>query len=324
VSSTVQPDVYELVWRQFKRTSIHEVLLSIWTADLKTWEDSINKGRSLFPTAKVSTWQDLIIDPIFAGRSAYDPMHPGRSPYYHKPDNNRFYNVGFPLPEQGGILHPWSDELRLRIFMDDLFLCPECGAFHSIQKRWAEISWLDYEEGRTDVDAMFRAIERRRDSKEFNFRVCEDRDYCKKKAAMFQADFERENTLERERIAWAAKVKEMEQRAFVAPKPPEKVVEYNAEAERRRNRFVYLIGCNDYVKIGIATNVKKRFSSLQTASPTPLKLLKSWQCNDASTQEFRLHQKYKSFRQKGEWFRLSDPVLNDLLAIDDLDGFFQS
>ena len=324
MSSTVQPDVYELVWRQFKRSSIHEVLLQIWTADLKAWEDSIKKGRSLFPTAKLSTWQDLVVDPIFAERGAFKPVHLGGSPHYHKPNDNHFFHFGFPLPEQGGIPRLEDNELCLRVFMDDLLLCPECGRFHPIERNWPTISWLDYRKKRTNVEAMFRAIEQRKHSKEFNFQLCADREYCDETAARFRTEFESEDALERERLAWAAKIKEIEQRALIARKPTDKTVESKIGVDRPRNRFVYLIGCNDYVKIGVATNVKKRFSSLQTASPTPLKLLKSWECADARTQESRLHQKYDGFRQKGEWFRLSDQALDHLLSIDDLDNFFGS
>src|SRR6185503_5451365 len=112
---------------------------------------------------------------------------------------------------------------------------------------------------------------------------------------------------------WATKVKEMTQRILALPEQIEKVIETNFESDQKRNQFVYLIGSNDYVKIGIATNVKKRFSSLQTASPVPLKLLKSWRCANAWTKELKLHRRYARFRQNGEWFRLSDRVLNRLL-----------
>src|SRR6185312_14034011 len=123
------------------------------------------------------------------------------------------------------ILRRSGDESRLRIYMDDLFLCPECGQFHPYQDKWPNISWLDYEQKRTDVEAMFESIEQRRHSKEFSFRQCEDREYCQRTATIFRARFDRENEWERERLAWAARVEEVEQHYPIPQKPVVEVVE---------------------------------------------------------------------------------------------------
>jgi hypothetical protein len=70
--------------------------------------------------------------------------------------------------------------------------------------------------------------------------------------------------------------------------------------------FLYLIKApNDLVKIGIAKDVKKRFSSINTASPVNLKLLWSCQCKDAREIEKHLHDKFAIKRIKGEWFNLN-------------------
>src|SRR5258706_2252090 len=92
------PDVYELVWHQFKNTLIHEVLIRLRTREPIDWHDI--------------TWND-------------DPFFRGNRTYYYDPLYNRFLLYGFPLPEFGGIPLRWGTGSRVRIFMDDLSLCPD-------------------------------------------------------------------------------------------------------------------------------------------------------------------------------------------------------
>ena len=59
------------------------------------------------------------------------------------------------------------------------------------------------------------------------------------------------------------------------------------------------------IKIGISQNPVKRLASLQTSSPDKLILL-GWTVGNL---EIKLHQKYKSLRGRGEWFKPNKEML---------------
>ena len=76
--------------------------------------------------------------------------------------------------------------------------------------------------------------------------------------------------------------------------------------ERRKSKFVYLIEAeNGLVKIGISSNVQRRLSTLNTASPVELWILAYAQPPSAAKLEKKLHNTYSDKRVRGEWFRLS-------------------
>lgn len=72
--------------------------------------------------------------------------------------------------------------------------------------------------------------------------------------------------------------------------------------------YVYLIQAGDLYrfKIGCATNLEKRLSSLKTASPVPLCLLGAKKVADMYAEEKNWHKLFSATRKKGEWFDL-DP-----------------
>ena len=57
------------------------------------------------------------------------------------------------------------------------------------------------------------------------------------------------------------------------------------------------------VKIGYASNVEQRLSTLRTASPLELRVVKVWQASAAL--EKRLHEALAEHRVRGEWFACS-------------------
>ncbi|CAK7279212.1 GIY-YIG nuclease family protein [Streptomyces misionensis] len=76
-------------------------------------------------------------------------------------------------------------------------------------------------------------------------------------------------------------------------------------------QVVYVVGAEglDAVKIGTTTDVGKRLSSLQTGLPLSLSVL--WTCEGGRNLERALHEEFRAYRQRGEWFdltRLGDPV----------------
>ena len=69
---------------------------------------------------------------------------------------------------------------------------------------------------------------------------------------------------------------------------------------------VYLIqeAGSQSIKIGIAQNVVRRMTSLQTAHPMPLRLL--GQCDGGLKLEQALHAEFAADQLLGEWFKPSD------------------
>ena len=68
--------------------------------------------------------------------------------------------------------------------------------------------------------------------------------------------------------------------------------------------FVYVIGCESYVKIGIATDIKRRMRNLTTANPFDLVLLlyRGVPTSEAAWVERDIHARLSGFRHRGEWF----------------------
>ena len=78
--------------------------------------------------------------------------------------------------------------------------------------------------------------------------------------------------------------------------------------------YVYFILNYDSqaIKIGIAKNVERRLSSLQTSSPSKLKLLgtiKTESVNKARKLEQSLHKTFNDCRIRGEWFSVHSELL---------------
>ena len=70
--------------------------------------------------------------------------------------------------------------------------------------------------------------------------------------------------------------------------------------------LVYLVQAdNGLVKIGWTTNFKQRLASLQTASPSSLKVLALIDSSVPTQLEQQLHRQFASRRIRGEWFKLS-------------------
>jgi hypothetical protein len=265
--------VYELVWRMFGSKYVNEPCFLYDTNDPDGWVN-----QTIFPKQQYRE-------------------------HCFYPDDNHFLERGFPEPQLGGSLIERNLGRRKyikrkRFFMDDLFLCPNCGAFYQ-DHSFPQIPWLDIYRGRIDTVAMLAAIEQRKDQEEFDIMPCAQRDHRLRNCC--------ENFVWKFRKGLKRKAKEA---ALLAPKPPS-------------NPYIYLIGSQGHVKIGIAVDVRSRLSTLQTSSPLKLKLLKSWKCLNAVASEKMLHKKFSKFRQSGEWFQFPDNVLQNLIVIDDLGVFLQ-
>lgn len=70
--------------------------------------------------------------------------------------------------------------------------------------------------------------------------------------------------------------------------------------------YIYFIRCGAYCKIGVADNISRRLSQLQTGNPIKLDVITVYQLDDAEYVEKLLHGDYNGNRELGEWFLLSD------------------
>ena len=66
---------------------------------------------------------------------------------------------------------------------------------------------------------------------------------------------------------------------------------------------------NNLVKIGVSSNVGKRLKQIQTSCPYRIELLEKAGVNDAYGHEKAIHDQYKKYKLKGEWFLLPDSTL---------------
>lgn len=71
--------------------------------------------------------------------------------------------------------------------------------------------------------------------------------------------------------------------------------------------YIYLIQNQESskYKIGVSKNPQKRIQQLQTGSGEKLKLIHTFETNNARKVESALHNKYLHFKTIGEWFDLS-------------------
>lgn len=97
--------------------------------------------------------------------------------------------------------------------------------------------------------------------------------------------------------------------------PGNRLLSLDGDKLAHQAHFVYFILNEDSkaIKIGRAKNLENRIKSLQTSSPTQLKLIKSIQVESgekAQQLEQSLHQKFQEIRLAGEWFKIREDLLN--------------
>jgi hypothetical protein len=78
---------------------------------------------------------------------------------------------------------------------------------------------------------------------------------------------------------------------------------------------VYFIRCNEFVKIGITLDVKKRLASLQSSCPYPLELLAA--AKGGSLEEYAMHARFRAELVRGEWFNLTVRLQDYIQGVKD-------
>jgi len=74
----------------------------------------------------------------------------------------------------------------------------------------------------------------------------------------------------------------------------------------RKRGFIYVVRAGGRVKIGFSKDVKRRISELQTFFPDELELLLA--TPGSIVIERSLHDRFKEFAIKREWFRYAEPI----------------
>ncbi|MBE9202056.1 MULTISPECIES: GIY-YIG nuclease family protein [unclassified Nodularia (in: cyanobacteria)] len=102
--------------------------------------------------------------------------------------------------------------------------------------------------------------------------------------------------------------------------PGNRSLSFSGEKLTKTAHFVYFILNEDSnaIKIGRAKNLEQRMKSLQTSSPTQLKLIKSVQVEgveQAQDLEQSLHQQFQAIRLVGEWFQADASLIEYISQI---------
>ena len=81
------------------------------------------------------------------------------------------------------------------------------------------------------------------------------------------------------------------------------------------NGCIYLISDGEFTKIGATTySVGKRLNELQTGNAKHLRLLGHYEVRNKLSTESFLHKTYETHKVRGEWFKLSDQSIFDILS----------
>lgn len=95
------------------------------------------------------------------------------------------------------------------------------------------------------------------------------------------------------------------------------VKKYQKKYEDYKGIFVYLLKCNEFYKIGIATGLESRVSSIQTGNPYEVELIWAAKLMDAIETEKALHQRFAGERTFREWFKLDEEDIAYICALTD-------
>lgn len=75
-----------------------------------------------------------------------------------------------------------------------------------------------------------------------------------------------------------------------------------------KNKKLYVMQCNNFIKIGVSDNPERRIKDLQTGNPYEIKLLLAIDDYDAYGLENQFHKYFKNINSIGEWFEVDENV----------------
>jgi len=78
------------------------------------------------------------------------------------------------------------------------------------------------------------------------------------------------------------------------------------------SQVLYIIECQGFYKIGVASDIEARLAQLSTGNPFPLTVETIYKFENSDPVERAIHQRYKEQRKRGEWFELSYDDLRNI------------
>jgi len=88
-----------------------------------------------------------------------------------------------------------------------------------------------------------------------------------------------------------------------------------------KQRYIYVIRCNDKFKIGYSSDPERRLKQLQTSNSEKLVLEWSRERADACKLEKHLHRVFGQYRIRGEWFDAKTLTVDQIISASF--GFFK-
>lgn len=89
------------------------------------------------------------------------------------------------------------------------------------------------------------------------------------------------------------------------------------EQRTKRPGFVYVVGCIELecYKIGVTCRETptRRIDDIRRGVPFAIDFKRTWPCRDVYVIEARLHRHFAKWRAKGEWFKLNELVLAEVI-----------
>ena len=218
---------------------------------------------------------------------------------------------GWPIPDLGGLCELQPDIIQMRVYLDDMILCPKCGEFkiQETPNHFPKEPWIG-RELEVDVEKVVQIAKDNLDRQQFRIEECSDgrMDLCKHTIEEYKKKFNR-----------ILKEKER-QKQYENFKQQVRLESQEKEKRRSSPGLVYLIKAGMHVKIGSTKELKKRLSQLQIGNPHKLEVLKTWETKNEADWEKKLHDIFISRRVSGEWFNLTKSQLNKLLAAYTVEG----
>lgn len=248
---------YELIYRSFERTLIHE-------------------RRYVYTGQSGDSFAFSYFDEV--------------TTHYFQSQLANFRTFGLPQPQKGSFRR--RDVLgreRIGIYMDDLFLCPKCGSFFLETTPYFDALRNRSEPFNVALEAL---IASRANAAEFVVAECRQISECNER-----------------RMRQERQTRRDEQSTPAAP--------YAPLVQPPVPKSLYVLRIGEAYKIGVAVDVAARIKSLQSASPSPISLLKEWRASDARRCEKLLHARFRRYRVSGEWFSLPKEEVEWLISLEE-------
>ena len=77
---------------------------------------------------------------------------------------------------------------------------------------------------------------------------------------------------------------------------------------RNKQKYIYAMQCNDFVKFGMSHRPEFRIKELQIGNPYKIILLLAVPYNSCHLIEKQIHHYFDGKRETGEWFRVDDAI----------------